>query len=111
MKKAFWAALLCLMFLAAAASADAADNIKPIWLQALENAQAGDEVVVYPEPAVVSGTLLTFQSHHLHTTSCIKNRTATLNNIGYILRCHIKDLFIQKAIIPFVDTLNLYTFC
>lgn len=56
MKKAILAVLFCLMLTAGAASADTMDVLKPVWLLALEEAQAGDETVVYPEPQIISAT-------------------------------------------------------
>ncbi len=49
--------------------------------------------------ADLCASLLSFCCTEFCTTCCIKDRTATFNGIGYILRCHIYNLFIQQSII------------
>lgn len=51
--------------------------------------------------------LLYLRIFELRTSGCSQNRTASLDNIGDILCLHIYDLFIQKAHIASLYTLNI----
>ena len=61
--------------------------------------------------ADLSTLLLSFRLLELQATCGSKNGTTALDDIGYILGFHIYDLFIQKTLITFFNTLNLQSSC
>ena len=61
--------------------------------------------------ADLSTLLLSFRFLELQTTCSSQNRTTTLDDIGHVLCLHIYDLFIQKTLIAFFDTLNFQSSC
>ena len=59
----------------------------------------------------ISTLLLTLGSLKLETTCGSKNGTTALDDVRHILGFHIYDLFIQKTLITFFNTLNLQSSC